>query len=174
MNISESGPRPHADTSKAVLAAVRLWTEIERAKNERDAAAGLVNRLADTLELLLGSLPAGEQDEYRRRLDEVRGGGSSADSRGGEVYGNVIELFRRAGRKEWSIPEIQDALGEKGQALDPKTVKAIYNTINYFAKTGRLQRISRGRYLVRDLGAALDVAEEISDDGTTRTTEHDN
>ena len=163
-----------ADASAAVLAAVRLWTEIERARNERDAAAGLVSRLADTLELVIRSLPANERDEYQRRLDELRGSATSPDNRGGEVYGNVIELFRRHGSREWSIPEIQAALGEKGEALDSKTVKAIYNTINYFAKTGRLQRISRGRYLVRDLGAGLDVAEDIGDDGTTRPTEHDN
>jgi hypothetical protein len=126
------------------------------------------------VELVIRSLPPSEQDEYRRRLDEVRGSGSSPDTRGGEVYGNVIELFRRHGRREWSISEIQDALGERGQALDSKTVKAIYNTINYFAKTGRLQRISRGRYLVRDLGVGLDIAEDMGDDGTTRSTEHDN
>jgi hypothetical protein len=47
------------------------------------------------------------------------------------------------------MPEIQDALSEKEKPIDPKTMKAIYDTINCFAKTGRLQRIARGRFLVR-------------------------
>ena len=136
-------------TPSAVRAALQLWTEIERAQDERDAANALVNRLADTLERLLDGLPAAEQQDYQRRLSEIRGSGAQSDSRGGEVYSNVIELFRRSGPREWSIPEIQDALSEKEKPIDPKTVKAIYNTINYFVKTGRLQRIARGRFLVR-------------------------
>jgi hypothetical protein len=160
-------------TPPTVRAALQLWTEIERARNERDAASALVNRLANTLELLLDGLPAAERQRYEQRLAEIRGSEAEPDNRGGEVYNNVIELFRRAGPREWSIVEIQDALSDKEKPIDSKTIKAIYNTINYFVKTGRLQRIARGRFLIRDLGAALDVAEDVVDHGTTRMTEHD-
>jgi hypothetical protein len=166
--------RPSADdTPAAVRAALQLWTEIERARNERDAAAALVSRLAATLELLLDGLPAAARQEYQRRLDEIRGSGVPADNRGGEIYSNVIELFRRSGPREWSMAEIQDALGEKEKPVDPKTVKAIYNTINYFVKTGRIERVARGRFFVRELGASVDVVDDVVDHGTTRTTEHD-
>jgi hypothetical protein len=157
------------DAPPTVRAAVQLWAEIERARRERDAADALVQRLEGTLELLLDGLPAAERDEYRRLVDEVRAGAGAAKSRGGEVYGNVIELFRQTGRREWTIPEIQSALNEIGKEAD---LKAIYNTINYFAKTGRLQRISRGQYLVRGIGGILPI-EGVADDGTVRESEND-
>ena len=156
----------------AVKAALQIWCEIERARGEKDAADALVNRLAGTLDLLLGALPEAERVEYRRRLDELQRATSEPDARGGEVYGSVIDLFRKTKRREWSIPDVQDALQKEGCSVeDPKVVKAIYNTLNYFAKTGRLERISRGRYRV--LGADLTVPEDIADYGTQRLTEHD-
>lgn len=145
-----------------------MWTEIERARGERDAAEALVNRLAGTLELLIESLTPVERAEYERRRGELRN--SPRPPRGGEVYENVIELFRESGNREWTFQEIQSALHERGKSADPKS---IYNLINYFTKTGRIQRIARGRYLVRGLGAGVHVAEDFGDDGTTRATEHD-
>jgi hypothetical protein len=51
-------------------------------------------------------------------------------------------------------------------------VKAIYNTVNYFAKTGRLRRVSRGEYIFRDTGAGV-ATDDIPDDGTIRRSEND-
>ncbi|MBV8751626.1 MAG: hypothetical protein JO328_02065 [Hyphomicrobiales bacterium] len=175
MRVNHSARATPEDPSPVGRAAAHLWSEIERARGERNAADALLSRLAGALELLVDSLPSPEREEYRRRLDELRTGVGAPNIRGGEVYSNVIELFRQAGPREWSVPEIQDALSRRGQPIDDaRAAKAVYNTINYFAKTGRLQRISRGRYRVCDLGAALDVADDIGDDGTTRMTEHDN
>src|ERR1700737_2044270 len=94
----------------AVRAALQIWSEIERARGEKDAADALVKRLAGTLDLLLVTLPAAERAEYRRLLDELRLATPEPDARGGEVYGNVIDLFRKTRQREWSISDVQDAL----------------------------------------------------------------
>jgi hypothetical protein len=156
------------DGSSAVRAALQLWAEIERARSERDAAEALVHRLTGTLDLLVESLSATEREEFQHRRGEARE--APRTPRGGEVYENVIELFRASGNREWTFQEIQDALDSRGKAADPKS---IYNLINYFSKTGRIQRIARGRYLVREIGAGMHAAEDFGDDGTTRATEHD-
>jgi hypothetical protein len=172
MNQSEA-IRYVRDASPSVRAATKLLAEIERARSERNATDGLIKRLGDTLKLLLGDLPPDVREDYRRRLAGVREIGQRPDNRAGEIYSNVVELFRREGRREWSVSEVQDALGDDEKQPDPKTIKAIYNALNYLAKTGRLQRISRGRYLVLGVGAAVDFAEDFGDQSTTRMTEHD-
>jgi hypothetical protein len=169
MNAKVTTNRRADDAPSGVRAALQLWTEIERARSERDAADALTARLTGTLELLIESLPVAERAEYQRRLIEIRSA-PLRPTRGGEVYENVIELFRDSGSREWTFQEIQNALHQRGKTADPKS---IYNLINYFTKTGRLQRIARGRYFVRDFGAGAHGAEDLGNDGTTRFTEHD-
>jgi hypothetical protein len=154
--------------SSGVRAALRLSAEIERARGERDAADALVHRLTGTLGLLLESLDAAERDEFQRLRGEA--GVAPRAPRGGEVYENVIELFRVHGNREWTFQEIQDALHQRGKAADPKS---IYNLVNYLTKTGRIRRVARGRYFVHGIGAGMHLAEDFGDDGTTRATEHE-
>jgi len=66
------------------------------------------------------------------------------------------------------VPEIFDALGQ------PANTKALYNAIHYLAKTGRIERIARGKYVVRSWGVGFDAAEEIEGaDGPPHRSEHD-
>lgn len=169
--------RQHQDhTSPTVRAAGQLWAEIERAKSQRDGADALVKRLATTLETLLDSLPSSERDSYRLRLSKLRSGEAPlADGRGKEVHNNVIDLLRRTGRRDWSIPEIQAALSKNGGEAEPKLVKAIYNAVNYLAKKGTLRRVSWGQYVFCETGAGLadQLDHVVRDDGTIRRSEND-
>ena len=167
MNAERAHDYMQTEPAPNVRAALQLWAEIDRARNDRNVA--LIGRLAGTLELLLEGLPTAEREEYQRRLNVIRDGVSPRNNRGGEVYGNIIELFQKSGQREWTALKIQDALNKIGKEAE---IKAIYNTINYFARTGRLQRIARGVYLLKEIGGLIHL-EGVPDDGTTRMTEHE-
>jgi hypothetical protein len=162
--------------SPTARAARQLWSEIERASAQRDDADALVKRLAGTLEVLLEELPATERDDYRRRLAKIRGAdGSLSDGRGKEVHNNIIDLLKRTGRKDWTIPEIQAAMSREGQEADPKLVKAIYNAVHYLAKKGTLRRVSWGQYVFCETGGGISdyLDHVVPDDSTIRRSEND-
>ncbi len=165
----ETTPEHKPEQSTPAFASHRalthLFGEYERARTERDAAETRLARFAETIQLLIASFPQPDRDEFSRRFDEVRTG---IQNRGGEVFGNVIALFKHDRQKTWTVPEIQTALN-RGNV--PPDSKAISNAITYLARTGRLMRISRGRYVITDLGTGIEM--EDVDQGTSRVTEHD-
>jgi hypothetical protein len=152
----------------SVRAALHLMAEIERAHHERLAADTRVRKFGEALSLMLESLPQPERLEIQHRLDRVRSNAHTS-GRSGEMHDNVVALFKHHSKREWSIPEIQAELTKDGGPVDSK---ALYNAVNYLAKTGRLRRVSRGQYLVLGIGAGLDV-DGIAEDGTSRASEHD-
>jgi hypothetical protein len=167
--------RDPSTASPTARAARQLWAEIERARTQRDDADALVTRLAGTLELLIEELPAAERDDYQRRLAKVRAGyGSVSDTRGKDVYHNIIDLFKRSERKGWTVPDIQAAL-KGGEETDPKFAKAVYNAVNYLAKKGTIKRVSWGQYIFYENGAGVaDYLDSVvPDDGTIRRSEND-
>src|SRR5271154_6843453 len=105
-----------------------LFTEYERARHDRDEAEIRMQRFAETIKLLIDGLPAAGRVEYQRRFEEVRQGGTP--QRGGELFGNVIALFRRDQRLEWTVPDVQEALARDGVSAD---TKALYNAFTYLA-----------------------------------------
>jgi hypothetical protein len=150
-------------------ALAHLLAEFERARDERDAAQARMDRFGDTISLLIPGLHPDEQAEYRQRFEAIRSGGPP--QRGGELFGNVIALFKKDQRPEWTVPEAQEALEQNGVTVDD--TKALYNVFTYLANTGRLQRVSRGHYAVTG-GVGIVTSDEIGrDDGTQRVTEHD-
>lgn len=171
---SMSLQQDHQGALPAVRAAAQLWAEIERAQGRRDDADSLIKRLATTLETLLDGLPAIKRDDYRLRLAKLREI-ASGEGHGKEVHNNIIGLFKRAGHRDLSIPEIQTALNKAGEEADPKLVKAIYNALNYLAKKGTIRRVSWGQYVFSESGAG--VAENwdhvVPDDGRIRRSEND-
>jgi hypothetical protein len=163
----------HENASPTVRAAGQLWTEIERAKSKREDADALIKRLAGTLETLLDDLPALERDDYRLRLAKLRNG-EATDGRGKDVHNNIIDLLKRTGRRDWTVPEIQAELSKGGEEADPKVVKAIYNAVNYLARKGTLRRVSWGQYIFESGGGVADYLDHlVPDDGTVRRSEND-
>src|SRR6202047_4872751 len=106
-------------------ALTHLFGEYERVRAERDAAGIRLARFAETIQLLIASFPQPDRDEFSRRFDDVRTG---IQNRGGEVFGNVIALFKHDRQKTWTVPEIQIALNKENAPTDSK---AISNAITY-------------------------------------------
>jgi hypothetical protein len=146
-----------------------LLHEFERARDQRDAAEARMDRFAEAINALIRGLPDAAKAEYLRRIEEIRRG--ALPQRGGELYGNVIALFKHDQRLEWTVPDAQAALAQNGVQAD---AKALNNTFVYLANTGRLQRVSRGRYVVTGYGVGVETSDELTrDDGTQRASEHD-
>lgn len=154
-----------AQTAANCRALNHLFSERDRAREERDAAELRISRFDETIQVLIDALPEKERAEYERRFEELRLG---PQPKGGEVFGNVIQLFRNNPLKPWTVQELQAELCKTGPQPD---AKSIYNTIGYLAKTGKLTRIARGQYMIADIGAGLEI--EGLERGTSRTTEHD-
>jgi hypothetical protein len=72
---------------------------------------------------------------------------TAPNRRGGPVFENVIRLIDK--RPEWTAANLQRKLCERGHPVDAKTLS---NCLNYLVKSGRLTRISRGRYAVAGFG----------------------
>lgn len=73
-------------------------------------------------------------------------------ARGSVAYDNIVRLFERSEPRSWTAPAIQIALKSEGVEMD---LKPVHNVLNYLARSRRLQRISRGRYLVVGYGVGL-------------------
>ena len=142
-------------------AVTHILREIERIRVERDAAAVRMARSIETFDLLIGSLPADQRLSYRKRLQEITSEAPS-ENRGNEAYGNVVALFKDDPRQVWSISDIFTALGKTAKPPEPK---AVYNAVNYLEKSGRLIRLDRGRYFVRDWGTGDAAGEDLEGDG---------
>jgi hypothetical protein len=142
-------------------AVTHILREIERIRVERDAAAVRMARSIETFDLLIGSLPADQRLAYRKRLQEITSEAPS-ENRGNEAYGNIVALFKDDPRQVWSISDIFTALGKTAKPPEPK---AVYNAVNYLEKSGRLIRLDRGRYFVRDWGAGDAAGEDLEGDG---------
>ena len=168
MNAELKAPAIALEASATVKAAQHIWREISAACQRRDAADIVIDKLGSALELLIEDLSEPLQSDFRQKLASVRKGSSLATPRVGEVSGNVIQLFRENERRGWSVSEVQNQLQVLGKPADSK---AVYNTMNYLAKTGILERLSRGIYRLREAGFGLD-ADQLPDDGTTRASEH--
>lgn len=163
-----------AKTARKLL--TDLFEEFERASKAKDDAERALRRCVDTVTVLLPLLPDSEREGFQKRFEAIRNG-ETVETKGGEVYGNVIQLFKYAKRSEWTLPEIFAALVQlhgPEYGTTPKS-KQVYNTVNYLEKVGRLVRVARGKYVVRDWGVGFESAEEIAgaDLGAGRVTEHD-
>lgn len=132
-------------------AVLHLLTEFEGARTDLDAANARLNRFAETIQLLLVGLPEPDRSELARKFADIRSG---AQSRGGNVFNNVVALFKRDRRQEWSIPDIQSALAKSGAPAEPK---AVSNTVTYLTKIGRLRRVGRGQYIVEGFGPGIQM-----------------
>jgi len=137
------------------------------ARKDRDEAEARIKTLEADINDLLESASEKERAELRSILTRNQGVPHIA-SRFSDIPSNVIWLFAERKQSSWTAPEIQKALEEYGQPVD---LKSVYNSLHYLAKTGRLQRISRGQYVVRDLGMGVEF--EVPEDGTKRMSEHE-
>jgi hypothetical protein len=119
----------------------------------RKELAAAEARAAELLQLANGLVGMVLQDRRSPYMDELaqRRGAAQPNARAGATLNNVIELFRKDDEKRvWDAGEVQQALS----GADPK---AVYNAISYLERSGRLKRISRGKYLITDLGLGIEI-----------------
>ena len=167
MNGNEARILADPSAALSVQTARHLIAEVERAHSERQSSDARIGKYGDALELMLPDLPAAEREQIQQRLEKVRSAVPAATGRGGEFFDNVVSLFKNSSKREWTITEAQNELSKKTE-FDSK---ALYNTINYLARTGFLRRVGRGQYLVVG-SVGLDL-HGVGFDGTTRATEHE-
>jgi hypothetical protein len=107
--------------------------------------------LSAVIEKLTEVLPPAERALYRQRVEIGRPIKRSAHAT--PVYDNVVQLFGRTKRREWTAPEVQEALKADGVQTEPQQV---HNVLGYLARKGLLRRISRGRYYVVEYGFGIE------------------
>ena len=101
------------------------------------------------------SHPAPEKrDEAGQRLAEVIANPAPLQ-RSGAILDNVVAFLRRVEKPEIEPREIVNAVAPNASA---SVRKAVYNAIQYLERSGRIMRVSHGRYLVAGVG------KETSDD----------
>jgi hypothetical protein len=159
----ESTKKDEDAQSSNLRVVLSLLSDIERARVVRESAEQQIKSLAETIATMARDLSPAERDKYLERMANVTGIHLHT-SRGGDVYEDVIRFFRENSGREWSARQVHEALTGSGPEPD---MKSIYNIISYLAKTGRLQRVARGRYVIRGLGVGIEI-EGVPDDGTVR------
>ncbi len=158
---TESGPYEVA-IAAALDDLARATHQSVLAESRFHEANARVDDLVDLVESLLVFIPKAQSAQYRRKLRELEAG-RGKPSRGGPAFENVVSLFSsEKGERSWTPKQVGDALTEKGRTTNQK---AVYNVLNYMAKTGRLKRVSRGRYVVADLGIGIETSDELGELG---------
>jgi hypothetical protein len=157
------------DSATPALAARRavlhLFGEFDRARAEMDAASARLNRFGETIQLVLAGLAEPDRSELTRKFADIQAGPTP---RGGEVFNNVVALFKRDHRAEWTIPDIHSELEKSGSPPEPK---ALSNAVLYLAKIGRLRRVGRGQYIVEESGGGIQL--DGPEHGHHYVTEHE-
>lgn len=148
------------DPYEAVLD--RLLDDLENlsgdARSQRDRLAEIeaeIARKTELVERLLGELPPARQAVYRQRSEIKRR--ALRPAYGTNIYGNVVQLFGHSIQKEWTAPQVQEALKTNGLHADTQQV---HNILSYLSRKGLLRRISRGRYYIVGAGTSVEIGEE--------------
>jgi hypothetical protein len=139
------------------------FNELERVSEElrrrRDRVGELevrVENLSSLAEKLMAALPPGKRAIYQQRADFKRR--SPRLKLGTPVYGNIVQLFKESKQKVWSAPEVQGALDADGLTVD---AQQIHNILSYLARRGVIERLSRGRYYIKGIGAGLETIDDL-------------
>jgi hypothetical protein len=122
---------------------VRADTNAQLEKlNTRDA------ELATLITNLLAFIPAERRALYHADEPPPEPGNSSM------AFGTVVKLIPKG--REWTAPKMATLLSAEGVSAKPKQ---IHNILNYLARTGRLRRVGRGRYLY--MGVLIETSDEM-------------
>jgi hypothetical protein len=167
MSLQVAHSYPHSESSWKETAIRAALDDLERVRGQSNPSRRESADLERAAAALIAVLPASRQEPYRRRLKNLS---AQASSNGTAVYNNVVDLFTRSTRDQWTAAAVQEALAADGLPAEPK---AVLNVLGYLERAGKIKRVARGHYLV--LGALLVTSEEISgaEYGQTRPTEHD-
>jgi hypothetical protein len=120
--------------------------EVHEKRNELAIAEARARELSQLALRLIEVVTPSDRANHRHRVAALLQS-SSGTSRGATVtYANVVQLFAKEPKREWSAPEAHAELVARGIPADAEQV---HNVFQYLAKKGRLERVSRGRYIIR-------------------------
>ncbi|WP_139135079.1 hypothetical protein [Magnetovibrio blakemorei] len=125
--------------------------ELERRAKELEAA----------IKNLVTLLPSRQAAKYVDMLETQVPSPNTEDNRRGEIFNNVVSLVFSKPDQVWNSAQILDEFERFGAAGNTKT---ILNVLNYLAKKGQLQRVSRGRYRVKNSGVLFECGADIIDE----------
>ncbi|MBW8727480.1 MAG: hypothetical protein JF625_20310 [Inquilinus limosus] len=156
-------PAGESDPIESALA--ELFARRERVKvqaveaRERVVASEVeIERLSRAMAALVDLLPPPRKAVFLQNSDLRHAG--PHPGRGSAVFGNIVELFKKPERPEWTAPEVQAALATKGIQAESKQ---IHNILGYLAREGQLKRVDRGRYLIVGYGIGIETSDSIQD-----------
>lgn len=151
--------------SEYEVALERALTDLADARRKqaiaKEHAEQADERVAE-LSILVRNLLSVLKPEQRKKFEVEAAGLSAAAARpavrSGPVHDNIVDLFSHSNKQQWTVKEVQKALSDREEAAPSKS---IYNVLNYMEKRGRLRRVSRGRYLIVDLGIGIDLGHDL-------------
>jgi hypothetical protein len=106
-----------------------------------------IAKLSDAVDALMPLIPADRRAPFAEKLAAMRP--PAKLNRGTTAYEAIVELLDRSVAREWSAPEVQDALISAGT---PIQAEQVHNVLSYLMRRKRLSRTGRGKYvLIRPL-----------------------
>jgi hypothetical protein len=154
---------PSAAYERALEEALTERTAIsDQLKAARQAILSLEAREAELIRAIETLLPLVDAD--KRQSFQIPDRSIQKFSHGTDAFNKIVFLVQRYPDRQWTTPDLQEALEKEGIKAE---VKQIYNILAYLQKDGRLQRVDRGKYRLRDIGAGLVTSDDLAgtDDG---------
>jgi hypothetical protein len=165
---------PHESYELAIEAGLRdLLTERQISAAAKQTAAAADERgqeLITAVTSVIALLPPDRRQDFRMRLQALLGEEVPVSTKGSEVYDNVVDLLTRQPKREITTAEVKQQLSESRPHYDPK---AVDNVLGYLAKSGKLQRVGRGRYRIRDHNVAFQPGFDFEGRGMHEPEGHD-
>lgn len=141
-----------SDLNSLSAAAGRVKFELLRLETEIEAKRKAINALS-------GLVPAEDAFALRSRARKAIKENPSP-TRSSVLYDVVRNLIKNQVAVSGDIKtgDVLSKVNASGLGVDPK---AVYNTLNYMNKIGKLRRVGRGRYLVVDGGYGFHTTHEV-------------
>jgi hypothetical protein len=146
-----------AALKRLVLDEEQARGSVETLRARMATAEAQIAKLVVAVDALLPFIPPERRREYEKRLAEIRP--PARPNRGGTAYEAIVALVDRQPSREWTAPELQDALLGSGVVVE---IEQVHNVLNYLTRKGRLTRTSRGRYMPVGMKRAVDRANEFA------------
>ena len=130
---------PKDDSADAYEATLRrALADRERVATARSKSADRLHDLDErhaTLTALAQTLlPLLSPSRRARYAKELEGEQAQVSGNASPAYRNVIQLFAAENRREWTAPDMQEALKQRGIETE---LKPIHNAFNYLAREGK-------------------------------------
>lgn len=134
--------------------------ELARLSEKEKDVQNRISKLNDVIGHLLGLVPSEDAERYQNTIDQSWKSEPNDRREVGNLRNNVIKLFRKSEKKQWTPIEVQKELQKVDEDIQTKSV---YNTLDYLYRRGELMRVGRGRYVLRDSGLGFVLSDDLDE-----------